>query len=151
MVRYDDMRYEDIFDLAANMRADDIAEVEALGNTPEAALKHAYAHSKFAYVARKDGLVLGAFGVGDSSILGNVGCAWMLTTEAAEMYAARRELVKTAPAVVLSFLEHYDILLNYVDARYERALRWLRFLGFTIEAPVKAHTGFEFCRVSMEK
>src|SRR5690606_15500490 len=120
----------DAEELAEIMRPDDKAEVTALGFTPLSALKDSLSRSRYAYAARHDGQLLGIVGVGDVSVIGNRGCIWLLTSIHAEKMAAKRALVRTAPRVIASFMEEYDVLFNYVDVRYQRALRWLKHIGF---------------------
>ena len=55
----------------------------------------------------------------------------MLTTE--KMKDHPRELLKWSKIFVESWQEEYPLLQNYVDARYAPALRWAKWLGFTIE------------------
>jgi hypothetical protein len=45
----------------------------------------------------------------------------------------------------------YDILVNYVDNRYEAAIRWLRVLGFWVGEPEVYGTSGELFRPFVKK
>ena len=74
-----------------------------------------------------------AWGVARESILAEESLIWLLSTPVmtkAPVLAARRtkhELMK--------LLDVYPKLMNYVDSEYKLCVRWLRWLGFTVESP----------------
>ncbi len=138
--------------VAPYLRAADREEVERLGSTAEKAIAQSFAESDAVWLCRIGGKYACLIGVGQVSIMGNVGAPWFLTTDVMETTAARRALLKWSPRFVADFLGKYDNLVNYVDARYYRALRWLKWLGFTIgEVEASPITGQPFRRVSMER
>lgn len=138
--------------LAPLLRAADREEVERLGSTAEKAIAQSFGESDYVWLASIGDAPACLIGVGTVSIMGNVGAPWFLTTDVMETTAAKRALLKFSPVFVTDFLHKYDNLVNYVDARYFRALRWLKWLGFTIgEVEAAPITGQPFRRVSMER
>lgn len=138
--------------IAPLMRAADREEVERLGHTAEKAIAQSFADSDAVWLCTIGGAPACLIGVGTVSIMGNVGAPWFLTTDVMETPAAKRALLKWSPRFVADFLGKYDNLVNYVDARYFRALRWLKWLGFTIgEVEASPLTGQPFRRISMER
>lgn len=151
-VKFYNPSLDDVMALVPLIRADDRKEVERLGNTIEQALAQSFRDSDHLWLAELDGKPACIIGIGTVSYIGNVGTPWFLTTDVMETMAAKRALLAYSPVFVADFLEKYDNLVNYVDARYIRALRWLKWLGFTIgEIERSSITGHPFRRVSMER
>jgi hypothetical protein len=44
-----------------------------------------------------------------------------------------KDLFKATKDIIDSFLDDHEVLFNYVDARNKKAVRWLKYLGATIE------------------
>lgn len=125
-----------IRDIAARMRQADRDEVSASsGKTPLVALAYSFRKSSIVMTAMIDGRPEIMFGVGDVNILGGVGAPWLLGTDAVDtvpLWFVRRSL-----AWRNQLLMRYSVLRNFVDARNEVSIRWLRWLGFRILDPVK--------------
>lgn len=58
----------------------------------------------------------------------------MVTTE--HIGADVRGFLRGSKAVLLEMLQRHQVLVNYVDARNVSAIRWLAWLGFTIDSAV---------------
>ncbi|MBS0520512.1 MAG: hypothetical protein JSR90_17585 [Proteobacteria bacterium] len=133
---------------AIELRPDDAAEVAALGVTPQEALRVCLARALWAETYLADGEVVAMVGLGLSSMLGGYGVPWLLTGPACEHHKRRfmiesRRQVARMRATILP-------LINFVHADYRRAVRWLVWLGFTLDAPVMLN-GAPFRRFAMEK
>jgi len=117
--------------LALTMRAEDVAEVWAAGRrTPREALFEAVKVSRNPKAALYDGRVLCMFGIAiPTAVFSLVGIPWMLGS--AEMPKHARALLRLSRAYIQRESQEF-FLVNYVDARYSAAVRWLRWLGFTI-------------------
>lgn len=127
---------EDALALAPRMRAEEVAEVRASGGFyPREALIDSLAHSDEAWTALFDGQVACMWGVaevpGSSALTGRVGAVWLLTSDLVERYpktfwrACRGELAR--------LFERWAVLVNAIDARHEKAVRWARRLGFPLQ------------------
>ena len=85
----------------------------------------------WAYVI--DGAPVAAWGVVADSLMGAVGRPWLLTTVEVERHR-RLFLVETRRGwqAMRPMFRRWE---NCVDDRYGRAMRWLAWLGFTLDAP----------------
>jgi hypothetical protein len=81
----------------------------------------------------RDGTPVALFGVSTVSLLSNIGCPWMVATDAARLF--RCALVALGRSYTAAMLEHYDRLENAVDARNETSVAWLQHLGYQMGEP----------------
>ena len=79
-----------------------------------------------------------------SSILdGDAGIPWSLSTVVVDRYP--KEFFLRSKVGIDLIKSRYDLLFNYVDASYAKAIRWIKRLGFTVGAPVPfGHAGAPF-------
>ena len=133
MIRIRPMRRDDIAPIAAIARAADVDEMQACaGATIEQALQLGLEHSLRAWVIEADGVPLAA--AGDTMAGIGVGVPWMVTTQ--HIVRNRRGFLCASRAVLDDALTRHFQLVNYVDARNNAAIRWLSWLGFSIDDPV---------------
>ena len=122
--------------IAADMRQADIDEVWAAGHkTPLEALVDGWKVSKYATIAMNGDEPACMFGLVPRDLLSGTGIIWMLGTNATFKY--RREYLKRTPAVIDEMLTICPRLCNMVHSKNINSIRWLKWLGFTIEDPVK--------------
>lgn len=123
-------------DLAPRIREDDRAEVLAShGMTDmEKVLINArhLSHESWAWVV--DGVPVAAFGVAPASYVHKHGQPWILSTDGIGGENASIFL-RNSRIIVNYWRFQWDYLENYVDARNQRAIRWLKFLGFQLHEP----------------
>jgi len=121
--------------LAAAMRPADAAEVWASGmRTPLESLVDGWGVSDFATVACWDGEPLVMFGLVKRDILTGTGTLWMLGADTVRDH--KRELLKQTPPVIAEMLTICPRLCNMVHNKNTSSIRWLKWLGFTVEGPV---------------
>lgn len=121
-------------ELAANMREADVAEIWAgWRHTPAEALDRSMKGSRDTMAGLADGRVVCMFGVGSYTILSDIACPWLLGSEELPQHA--RAFLRLNRVYARHIKDEYAILENYVDARNAVAIRWLRWLGFTIWEP----------------
>lgn len=125
--------------LAELLRPEDVAEVVAFGYaTGRDALIASLESSEEAFSAlTDDGEVLAMWGVIPlrQTMLGEVGALiWFLSGRGFPRYA--KTLSKAARIAVRVLGERYGTLGNYIDARYEAAVRFARWVGFQVGEPV---------------
>ncbi len=118
--------------LARTMREADKQEVWATRHyTPLEALEKSVAHTPDPRTVLANGKIVCMFGVGRVTLLSTTGIPWMLGSDLVESHSIpflRRSLDYRD-----AMLDIYTVLKNYVDERNVLAIRWLRWLGFTIE------------------
>lgn len=116
------------------LRASDRREIDAMSpRTPTQAVRRSVEKSTMASAAFVGGAPLCVYGVGRPQLLSGEGVIWMLGTDLLPRHAhlflrhSRGEVAKMAAG--------YRALTNMVDARNAVTLRWLAWMGFTIDPP----------------
>ena len=118
--------------LAPTLRPEDLAEVQACGfKNALHALHVAVEGSKVSWACLVDGEVAAMFGVGDGPGGEQL---WFLTGQGFVQHA--RLFVARAKGVMRRLLEHHATLEQHIDARYQAAVRWAKWLGFEVGEPV---------------
>jgi hypothetical protein len=123
--------------IADRMRQADRDEVlAASGRSPREALEFSLRKSSFARTALIDGVPEVMFGVGDINVLTRTGGPWLLGTDAVDRHWVA--FVRRSRGSLEQLSSRYAVLMNLVDARQTASIRWLRWLGFTVEEPTLA-------------
>lgn len=121
--------------IAADMRVADVDEVWASNHhTPIEALMKGWQQSDFVAVAVYHGEPLVMLGLVKRDVLTGTGLIWMLGSNAALKY--RRDFFTKTPPMIDEMLTICPRLCNMVHNKNRDSIRWLRWLGFTIEDPV---------------
>ncbi len=124
----------DVRHIASNLRQCDRQELEAVhgpGLDFQDCLRTAVLASEECYVlVTPDGEPVALFGLAPVSLLGGLGCPWLLGTDAFMDYP--RDIVVLGKRMVRKWSERYDQLFNYVDARNLRSIAWLQHIGFLV-------------------
>ena len=133
---------EDISAVRANVRAENLAELEVVGLGLDEVLDWSLNNSWEALCGVIDGEPVCLFGV-ECTEDPEIGCPWMVGSNAIDRH--RVAFLRASKAKVDQWNTHWPVLMNWVDARNVRGLRWLRFLGFEIqEAIPMGESGLEF-------
>jgi len=131
---------DDIPAVAARLRPGDLREIAACGfqeQDAETAIRTSMALSPLiCLTGMMDDTPAAMFGVAAAGLLSTSGRPWMLGTDIIDLPAAQRALLAFSRQVADLMRRHYDYLENYVDTRYTAAVRWVRWMGFTLEPPV---------------
>lgn len=147
-----ELRFGDIDAIAPHLREADRLEVEACTTlNMHEALSVASRSSTAVWAIDIDGEPAGIFGAAAFSLLGGVGCPWLLGTDALER--APSTLTRQGRRYIRRMLAMFPELTNYVDARNEKSIRWLRAIGFSLDiAPVAYGLyGLPFYRFELRK
>ncbi len=121
-----------IFWLASNMSEADKDEVAAaVGMGPYRALADALERSVTAWTGMVGDEPVCMFGVTPIDILLGIGSPWLLGTD--KVRDCPITFLKSCKKYVIGMLELFPHLQNYVDARHEVAIRWLKWLGFKFD------------------
>jgi hypothetical protein len=117
------------------LRHGDACEVAAMGIDKERAITTSMARSIWAETYIVDGEVAAIVGLGMSCLIGGHGVPWLLTGPACEKH--KRRFMVESRRQVDRMLEQASPLINFVHADYARAIRWIGWLGFTIDPPAQ--------------
>lgn len=126
-----------VAELAATMRAGDIAEVYALGMSPQRALENSLDRSHAAGAILFDGKVAAIYGliyVEGPTVAGSKrALMWVLTSTVVDAHPLT--FWRLSKQMVKALRSEFDVIFNDVDARYFAAVRWLKALGFELSPP----------------
>ncbi len=126
---------EHIIALSSSMQQEDRDNAWAIAHlSPEQAIRHSVGASIEAETWLADGKVMAIRGVSKGTFLSPYVCVWMLGAIGLRKYPVT--FLKGSKEWVERMLEQHDHLVNYVDARNIRSLKWLQHLGFIIHSPV---------------
>jgi hypothetical protein len=126
---------EHVAQLAVTMCDEDVNECWAAGHlSPQEALEMSVAMSRDTLTGMADGKVVCIFGVGQWSALAFAGSPWFLGT--AELPKHAKVFLRGSQHWFEEIKKMYPYLENYVDIRHHRAIRWLKWLGFQVDAPI---------------
>lgn len=136
--------------MAGRWRQADIDELWAAGHhTPEECVKVGIEHSPMAWTAFLDGVPVAVFGVSTPPLLSSTGIPWMVGTVELDRHGSL--LLKQGREKVGLMLTQFKRLMNFVDARNTKAIRWLKRLGFKFgEAQPYGAEGLPFYLFTME-
>jgi hypothetical protein len=147
-----EMRFGVVDAIAPSMRPADRAEVRACTTlNMHAALSEAARLSALVWTIDINGEPAGIFGCGAFSLLGGIGSPWLLGT--AELERAPRSLTRQGRRYIRRMLDSFPELINFVDARNEKSIRWLRAIGMSLDpVPVPYGLyGLPFYRFELRK
>ena len=126
---------EHALELARNIRKEDAAELWASAKeTPTRAILKSVKRSEECLAGLVDGRVVCVFGVVPYSFLSNTGIIWMLATPELEVHA--RAFLRRNKTWIAGVRQKFPRLINVVDARNTVAVKWLKWLGFTVKEPM---------------
>ena len=119
---------EDVPYLASRLRAEDVAEVKAhSGLSAYDALMIGFENCSNCGTGLIKGEPILMFGAGQ--VLPDVGMIWMLGTD--KIAEGRVSVLRQSKGWLNELQQEFDLLFNYVDARNEVHIKWLKWLGFS--------------------
>lgn len=122
---------EDLRYVASNLRVEDVEEVRAAtGADPRLVLTPMACEGREVLAAgltHNDRAEI-LYGVDPWPGTDNVGVIWMLSTPV--IYDFPVEFVVMTQRELSRFHERYELLTNFIDARNERHIQWLAWMGF---------------------
>ena len=124
---------DDAYRMAPIMRNLDRQEVWAASlSTPLRALLSGVDTADEAFTALADGVPFCMFGISPLTPLTGVGSPWLLTAN--NIVTHQKELLRWSRQVAHIWARegYYTHLTNYIDGRHRPALRWARWVGFSI-------------------
>ena len=115
------------------LRKADIDEIYAMtGLPPEVAVAFSIANTERGFAVELDNKVVAIFGVSQ-------GIIWLVGTD--EITKHPVIFYRLSKKIFTLLKKGYTYLENYVDTRNKLSLKWLKWLGFTVEPPQKINNG----------
>lgn len=116
------------------MRDPDIVEVYAAsGYLPVEAVEHAIEASVQAWTCYFGTEIAACFGIASLNMLDGVGVPWALTGEVVDRYPIL--FYRTSKDVLAWMRQQYPTMVNRIDCRNEKAIRWAKRVGFDVARP----------------
>lgn len=132
---------EDVFELAPNLRQDDINELKALGLTPQQSLLRGFVFSEECFSVKAKGKTIGLFGVSEEGMPKGFGSIWFLGADELNQYPVT--FVKEGIRYTKQLMQKYDIIINAVDTRNTSHVEWIQRIGMSLSNPLMIN-GYEF-------
>lgn len=125
---------DDVEAMAPHLRAIDKRELwVGAGMLPYEGLLFSYENSEtFTVIAPDEDVPILMFGIGRARLLDGHRCVWLLGTD--KMQEIKKRFVKDS-SDILHLLASGDTVYNHVIEGNELSLRWLKWLGFSIDDP----------------
>jgi hypothetical protein len=143
-------RPEDAELLVANMRDDDRKEIEALGMSPLGSMEHSIKHSHFAKTVVVEGEIAIIFGAVFTSVLTGKAMPWFCTSKVVDKHLMW--FARYTKRYLPLYFSRYECLENIVDARYNKSINWLKWLGFKVDPPIQVEPyGEMFCKFTLKE
>lgn len=123
---------EHVLYLAPRLRKADVEEMWAAHHVePEMGLIISLEVSRdTGYTGLVDGKPVCIYGVAAPSLLVDAGRPWMVGSDSIPKHSLR--FLRESRKVVKAWREQHPRMFNYVDARHDEAIKWLKWLGFSI-------------------
>lgn len=126
---------EHLVELAEKMREADRQEVIASsGRDILAVLEDSLKYSLAPLTAFINGELACVFGCVPFQLIGERAAPWMLGTDVVDKHPG--ELLRRCRQYTTGMNKAYPHLLNFVDARNHKSIRWLKWMGFTVHPAV---------------
>lgn len=118
--------------IADRLRPSDIAEIAAAsGDAPDAALMRGFETSHLVWTALDANGPFAMWGARGLSVLSETGVPWLLGTK--ELDRRHVEIARQSNYYVAKMAAFFPRLLNFIDARQTKSIRWLKWCGFHVE------------------
>lgn len=119
-----------LVDLAEDLRQSDLDELAATtGEDPAVALVTAVMESSHAWMVLVDDEPICVFGAAPAD---DEGIVWLMGSPKMDLPRNRLAILRRSKGYLDILLAAYPRLFNHIDARNDRSLEWLQWLGFDI-------------------
>ena len=127
-------RVEDILVLRSCLRKEDVMEIWAMGHmTPERELMLCYAMSCVCRTLTLEGKPIAMFGLIPDFEDAKRAMIFFLGSQDIEL--VKKTFLEFCTLFIDGALTIFPTIYNFVDARYEKSLRWLKWLGAKVDEP----------------
>ncbi len=125
--------FEHIRAICENMREREREALRKLGAEPEKYVTHEVASSFLSYTGLVDGQVVAMCGAKCAGILSDEAYVWMLASSLIDKYPLT--FVKHGRTALCLLKHHFRRLHGLVLCDFDRSIRWLEWIGFTVDPP----------------
>jgi hypothetical protein len=134
-IRVEPCSEEYIKRLAPNLAKADLAELWAMERRdPVTSMMSAWRRGRETWALLSDDTVVAMYGVIDVSLVSDGGRPWNFSCQDVGKYA--KSFIKESVRIEKEWADKYSFLTNYVDSRHTKAVRWIKWLGYTLDNPI---------------
>lgn len=128
------VRPEHVDAILASMREQEASAIDALGRDPRTMLEYELRSSYFTYswVVGDETVVVG--GLKQANIFVDDVYAWIICSEAVNRFPTT--FARYARKMFVASMKRFPNVYGYVVTDFERSVRWVTWLGFTVEPAV---------------
>jgi len=139
-----ELTHDHLVRLTYTLREEDRLEIERSGYpTALACLREMHQRSCRAWAAHeKSGEVIACWGLVIGDPVAGTGLPWLFTGRALQHH--KKEFLRLSRASIAIMESTTPRLVIMVDARYAKAIRWAKWLGFEFSDPRPNQLGYEF-------
>lgn len=121
--------------VSLNLRADDFDEVFAsTGESPHLAIEESMLFSLRKWIMyNSNNEPVAVLGVRPITMFSRTGIPWFLGTDGLDKM--KRFFLSISKRIISEMTQGFNLLVNFVDARYTKSVRWLEWCGFIVEDP----------------
>lgn len=151
MFKFVPATYEHTEELSKNLREYEKKELDVMTlKANEIALQNSVDSSIEAWTWLEDDKVVGIVGISVPSVLSDKAYPWFMCSNLINKNG--KSLIKATRVALNYWLQTYEELESYIDARHDKALKWVKICGFTIHEPVPyGPYGNPFCKITIKR
>lgn len=140
---------KDAFELAPNLRIEDVNEVSSLNSTPLESLIQGFINSENCYSLIDNNQVVGMYGYSGKDMPKGTCSIWMLGSDVIPTKYPSA-FIRIGKKVFNECLTKYDRAINWIDVRNSKHIKWLGRMGAKFSLPVIIN-GYKFIQFCIEK
>jgi hypothetical protein len=148
---FDNSYNNSIRHVSTHLRAADFDEVfAATGKSPHICIELGWKLSlKRWIIFDRNNCAVAVLGIRPVDAFSNIGIPWLLGTDGLNKMS--KFFLKISKPIIEEMKAGFDVLVNFIDARYIETVRWMRWCGFTVdEAQPFGELKLPFHRAYME-
>jgi hypothetical protein len=133
---FDDSYDKQVNHIAMNLRPEDFDELFYFFNiNPYEVVIESWKMSLRRWIVlNKNNIAVAVLGVRPLSTFSKLAIPWLLGTKGLEKM--KKFFMKHSKPIIEEMKMDFEFLYNFVDSRYIKAVKWLKWCGFTIEEAV---------------
>tara|TARA_R110000803_G_C11989469_1_gene321880 strand:+ start:25680 stop:26153 length:474 start_codon:yes stop_codon:yes gene_type:complete len=130
---------EHVKDLQGDLRPADILEVERSSkHSADYCLEKGFRDSYKCWTITLNDKSMAIFGINTPSLMSDVGVPWMLGRSGLfEISSIRKKVLSQSKFYIREMSKGFKTMENYIDIDNKVSIKWLKFCGFSFDAPIK--------------
>ena len=132
--------------IIGGLRVNSVKEIEQIGSNKVELIEAAIKRAQYSWTGWIDGEVACIWGVETQTIMGDAATLWLISTDLVEKH--RFTFVRKSQIFIQELIsQRFALIHGYVDPKFDRSRRWLKWLGFTLVPQQNGSIYFYMSRV----